>query len=145
MLKSFANYILAVSFMLLGSCAGGKLYENNKEHVKLGQTFAGKFYKEVSKSNFDKAATYFSSTVTKTDIEALLKQNLELFGKLKEVKFITATSSITDKNHHLNGEMTLTFDVTYTRLSTTENLNITVKDDVLLIEGYDYKVRVDRL
>jgi hypothetical protein len=130
---------------LIAGCSEGKLYKNNKEHVKLGQTFAGKFYKDVSKSNFDKAAGYFSENVTKTDITTLLKQNLELFGKLKEVKFITATSSIIDKSHHLNGEMTLTFEANYARLSTTENLNLIMKDDSLLIEGYDYKVNIDKI
>ena len=86
-----------------------------------------------------------TGNVTKTDINALLKQNLELHGKLNEVKFITASSSITDKNHHLNGEMTLTFEAVYSRLSTSENITISVKDDVLLIEGYDYKVNIDKL
>lgn len=75
----------------------------------------------------------------------MLKQNLELHGKLNEIKFINASSSITDKNHHLNGEMLLTFDVKYSRLSTTENLTISVKDDVLLIEGYDYKVNIEKI
>jgi hypothetical protein len=145
MIKSFSFFAVFLSLSTLYSCSRGKLYENNKEHVKLGQTFVGKFYKEVSKKNFDKAALFFSDNVTKTDIIALLKQNLELHGKLNEVKFITASSSITDKNHHLNGEMTLTFEAVYSRLSTSENITISVKDDVLLIEGYDYKVNIDKL
>jgi hypothetical protein len=145
MIKRFSFFAIFLSSLFFNACSEGKLYQNNKEHVKLGQTFIGKFYKEVSKNNFDKAATYFSESVTKTDVIALLKQNLELHGKLKEVKFITATSSITDKNHHLNGEMTLTFEANYTRLSTTENLTLSVKDDVLLIEGYDYKVNIDKI
>ncbi len=145
MLKKISILLISLPFLMLNACSEGKLYQNNKEHVKLGQTFVGKFYKEVSKNNFDKAATYFSESVTKTDVVALLKQNLELHGKLKEVKFITATSSITDKKHHLNGEMILTFEVDYTRLSTTENLTLSVKDDVLLIEGYDYKVNIDKI
>ena len=145
MIKSFSFFAVFLSLTTLYSCSSGKLYENNKEHVKLGQTFVGKFYKEVSKKNFDKAATFFTDNVTKTDIIALLKQNLELHGKLNEVKFITASSSITDKNHHLNGEMTLTFEAVYSRLSTSENITISVKDDVLLIEGYDYKVNIDKL
>jgi hypothetical protein len=145
MLKKISILLISLPFLMLNACSEGKLYQNNKEHVKLGQTFVGRFYKEVSKNNFDKAATYFSASVTKTDVIALLKQNLELHGKLKQVKFITATSSITDKNHHLNGEMTLTFEVDYTRLSTTENLTLSVKDDVLLIEGYDYKVNIDKI
>lgn len=145
MIKRFSFFAVFLSLLILSGCSQGKLYQNNKEHVKLGQTFVGKFYKEVSKNNFDKAATYFSASVTKTDVIALLKQNLELHGKLKQVKFITATSAITDKNHRLNGEMTLTFEVDYTRLSTTENLTLSVKDDVLLIEGYDYKVNIDKI
>lgn len=145
MTKSIHFFAIIIATFLLEGCSEGKLYKNNKEHVKIGQTFAGKFYKEVSKNNFDKAANFFSESVTKTDVIALLKQNLELHGKLKEVKFITATADITDKNHHLNGEMTLTFEAIYTRLSTTENLNLSVKDDVLLIEGYDYKVNIDKI
>ena len=145
MIKKISILLISLPFLMLTACSEGKLYQNNKEHVKLGQTFVGKFYKQVSKNNFDKAATFFSESVTKTDVIALLKQNLELHGKLKQVKFITATSSITDKKHHLNGEMTLTFEVDYTRLSTTENLTLSVKDDVLLIEGYDYKVNIDKI
>jgi hypothetical protein len=145
MIKRFSFFTVLLSLFIINACSEGKLYENNKEHVKLGQTFVGKFYKEVSKNNFDKAATYFSTSVTKTDVMALLKQNLELHGKLKEVKFITATSAITDKNHHLNGEMILSFEANYSRLSTTENLTLSVKDDVLLIEGYDYKVNIDKI
>lgn len=145
MIKRFSLFAVFLGLIIIIACSEGKLYKNNKEHVKLGQTFVGKFYKEVSKNKFEKAATFFSESVTKTDVIALLKQNLELHGKLKEVKFITATSSITDKNHHLNGEMTLTFEVNYTRLSTTENLTLSVKDDVLLIEGYDYKVNIDKI
>jgi hypothetical protein len=143
--KKFVILLISLPLLILNACSNGKLYQNNKEHVKLGQIFIGKFYKEVSKNNFDKAATFFSESVTKTDVIALLKQNLELHGKLKEVKFITATSSVMDKNHHLNGEMVLTFEVDYTRLSTTENLTLSVKDDVLLIEGYDYKVNIDKI
>jgi hypothetical protein len=139
----FYKVILFIAF--LASCSQGKVYTNNKEHVKLGQTFVGKFYKEVSKNNFDKAASYFSESVTKTDVVALLNRNLELHGKLKEVKFITATSTITDKKHHLNGEMILTFEANYSRLSTTENLTLSVKDDVLLIEGYNYKVNIEKI
>jgi hypothetical protein len=41
--------------------------------------------------------------------------------------------------------MTLTFEAVYSRLSTSENITISVKDDVLLIEGYDYKVNIDKL
>jgi hypothetical protein len=145
MIKRISILLISLPFLMLTACSEGKLYQNNKEHVKLGQTFVGKFYKQVSKNNFDKAATFFSESVTKTDVIALLKQNLELHGKLKEVKFITASSSIIDKNHHLNGEMTLTFEANYTRLSTTENLTLSVKDDVLLIEGYDYKVNIDKI
>jgi len=145
MINSFSFFAVFSTIIMLSSCSSGKLYENNKEHVKLGQTFVGKFYKEVSKKNFDKAATFFSDNVTKTDIMTLLKQNLELHGKLKEVKFITASSSITDKKHHLNGEMTLTFEAVYSRLSTSENISLSVKDDVLLIEGYDYKVNIDKI
>lgn len=145
MLKKIAILVILLCFLMLSACSEGKLYQNNKEHVKLGQTFVGKFYKEVSKNNFDKAATFFSESVTKTDVMALLKQNLELHGKLKEVKFITASATITDKNHHLNGEMTLTFEAVYTRLSTTENLSLSVKNDVFLIEGYDYKVNIDKI
>jgi len=143
--KRLTIFVIALLTVFASSCADGKLYKDNKEHVKLGQTLAGIFYKEVSKGKFDKASSFFSNSVTKTDINALLKQNLELFGKLKEVKFITATSAITDRNHHLNGEMTLRFEAVYTRLSTTENLTISVKDDVLLIEGYDYKVNIDKI
>lgn len=145
MLKKITTLFIALSLFLLNACSEGKLFKNNKEHVKLGQTFVGKFYKEVSKKNFDKAASFFSESVTKTDVIALLKQNLELHGKLKEVKFITATSSITDKKHHLNGEMILTFEADYSRLSTTENLTLSVKDDILKIEGYDYKVNIDKI
>jgi hypothetical protein len=145
MIKRISILLISLPFLMLTACSEGKLYQNNKEHVKLGQTFVGKFYKQVSKNNFDKAATFFSESITKTDVIALLKQNLELHGKLKEVKFITASSSIIDKNHHLNGEMTLTFEANYTRLSTTENLTLSVKDDVLLIEGYDYKVNIDKI
>jgi hypothetical protein len=145
MLKKISILLILLPFLMLNACSEGKLYENNKEHVKLGQTYVGKFYKEVSRKNFDKAATFFSESVTKTDVIALLKQNLELHGKLKRVKFITATSSIKDKQHHLNGEMTLTFEVEYTRLSTTENFTLSVKKDVLLIEGYDYKVNIDKI
>lgn len=145
MLKKITTLFIALNLFLLNACSEGKLYKNNKEHVKLGQTFVGKFYKAVSKKNFDKAASFFSESVTKTDVIALLKQNLELHGKLKEVKFITATSSITDKKHHLNGEMILTFEADYSRLSTTENLTLSVKDDILKIEGYDYKVNIDKI
>lgn len=145
MLKKITFLVISLNFFLYSACSEGKLYQNNKEHVKLGQIFAGKFYKEVSKSNFDKAASFFSKSVTKTDIISLLKQNLELHGKLKEVKFITATSTITDKNHQLNGEMTLTFEANYSRLSTTENLTLSMKNDVLRIEGYDYKVNIDKI
>ena len=56
MIKSFSFFAVFLSLTTLYSCSSGKLYENNKEHVKLGQTFVGKFYKEVSKKNFDKAA-----------------------------------------------------------------------------------------
>lgn len=145
MLKNLGLVFFSIIILIVYACQEGKFYQNNKEHVKLGQTFAGKFYKEISKKNFDKAASFFSENVTKTDIVALLKQNLELHGKLNEIKFITASSSITDKNHHLNGEMLLTFEVNYSRLSTTENLSISVKDDVLLIEGYDYKVNIEKI
>lgn len=41
--------------------------------------------------------------------------------------------------------MTLTFEAVYTRLTTTENLSISVEHDSLLIEGYDYKVNVDKI
>jgi hypothetical protein len=145
MLNKCAILLILLPFLIINACSQGKLYQNNKEHVKLGQIFIGKFYKEVSKNNFDKAATFFSENVTKTDVLTLLKQNLELHGKLKEVKFITATSSIMDKNHHLNGEMVLTFEVDYTRLTTTENLTLSVKNDALLIEGYDYRVNIDKI
>ncbi len=145
MKKRFSFFAVFFISFFFNACSEGKLYQNNKEHVKLGQIFIGKFYNEVSKNNFDKAASFFSESVTKTDVIGLLKQNLELHGKLNEVKFITASSSITDKNHHLNGEMTLTFEAVYSRLSTSENITISVKDDVLLIEGYDYKVNIDKL
>jgi hypothetical protein len=132
-------------FLMFTACSEGTTYQNNKEHVKLGQDYAGKFYKEISTGNFEKAALRFSNQVPKTDVLSLLKQNRELFGKLNEIKFITATSQITEKNHQLNGEMTLTFEAVYTRLTTTENLSISVEHDSLLIEGYDYKVNVEKI
>lgn len=146
----FARSILSVTMLFLGiimlfSCAPKKVYHNNKEHVKLGQEFAGKFYKQVSKNNMDSAVVFFSADVPKTEIIALLKQNYQLFGKLKEIKFITATSDVQEKNHQLTGEMELSFEANYGRLSTTETLNISITNDILEIEGYNYKVNVEKL
>lgn len=142
-MQYFFNFVFFI--IVLSACNSGKNFKDNKEHVKLGQNFAGMFYKQVSKSNFDSATVFFSSNVSKTDILALLKQNKELFGTLKEIKFINANSDITETNHKLNGEMTLQFDAVYSRLSTIENITISVKNDELKIEGYNYKVNMDKL
>lgn len=54
MLKKLRIIIFSILVVLVNACSEGKLYQNNKEHVKLGQNFAGKFYKEISKKNLIK-------------------------------------------------------------------------------------------
>lgn len=141
----YRKLMLIFSMLIVVACNKGKTFQNNREHVKLGQELAGKFYKDISAGKFDRASNYFSEEVAKTDIITLLKQNAELFGKLKAIKFVTAASHITEKKRVLNGSMQLTFDATYTRLSTTEHFNISLKDNKIYIEGYDYKINIEKL
>ena len=54
MVKRFSLFAVFLGLIIINACSEGKLYKNNKEHVKLGQTFVGKFYKEVSKNKFEK-------------------------------------------------------------------------------------------
>ncbi len=121
------------------------VFINNKEHVKLGQNFADRFYKTLSQKNVEKALTFFTPEVSRTEILTLLKQNEELFGELEQIKFITANSEINEQDTVLNGKMNLVFDVKYARLSTTENLYLIVVNNKIQLEGYDYKVNISKL
>ncbi len=127
--------------VLVASCAPFSKRINSQVDLDRGQHIVDKFYGYVKAGNFSDASALCGADAAPKDAEALLQKMNGDWGSVQETSFVDGKSDVTEKDHHINGEIDLNYSATYDHSSNNEDFVLKFVGDSLKIAGYHSKVK----